>query len=72
MSNTVERLCEHFREELAAAAHAFYLWKGINNVAAEDKAIFRGINENQGRTTMINFDKIRSSHSVSSRRFVKR
>ena len=45
MSEVVARLHAHFREEVAAAAHAFYLWKGINNIASGDRATFRGINE---------------------------
>lgn len=45
MSGDVERLNQHFREEFAAAAHAFFLWKGINNCAAQDQAIHRGLNE---------------------------
>jgi hypothetical protein len=45
MPADVERLNQHFREEFAAAAHAFFLWKGINNCAAQDRAIHRGLNE---------------------------
>lgn len=45
MPGNVDRLYSHFREDLAAAAHAFYLWKEINNFAVNDEAIYRGINE---------------------------
>jgi hypothetical protein len=45
MSEDIERLSQHFREEFATAAHAFFLWKGINNCAAGDREIYRGINE---------------------------
>lgn len=45
MPADVERLNAHFRKEFAAAAHAFFLWKGINNCAAQDRAIHRGLNE---------------------------
>src|SRR5690606_6076906 len=45
MPEAIARLLDHFREEVAAASHAFYLWKGINNIASDDRATFRGINE---------------------------
>lgn len=41
----IESQHRHFRQELATAAHAFFLWKGINNCAAQEKAIHRGLNE---------------------------
>lgn len=41
----IERQHRHFREELATAAHAFFLWKGINNCASQNRAIHRGLNE---------------------------
>jgi hypothetical protein len=45
MPEAVASLHEHYRSEVAAASHAFYLWKGINNIAAADRGTFRGINE---------------------------
>ena len=44
MPENIERLHQHFREEFAAA-HAFFLWKGINNCAANDWEVYRSINE---------------------------
>lgn len=41
----VERLHQHFRAEVGTAAQAFFLWKGINNCAAGDRGIYRGLNE---------------------------
>jgi hypothetical protein len=45
MQDNIERLHQHFCEEFAAAAHAFFLWKGINNFAVENPEIRRGLNE---------------------------
>ena len=45
MTIDLDRQLQHFREELSTAAHAFFLWKGINNCAAEDEEIHRGLNE---------------------------
>jgi hypothetical protein len=45
MPEAVANLHAHYRIEVATAAHAFYLWKGINNIASGDRGTFRGINE---------------------------
>ena len=46
MPDDLEQLQQHFSEEFASAAHAFFLWKGINNYAVSDRSVYRGINEN--------------------------
>lgn len=46
MGDDLEQLQRHFAEEFAAAAHAFFLWKGINNYAVNNPSVHRGINEN--------------------------
>ncbi len=46
MGDDVEQLQRFFSEEFAAAAHAFFLWKGINNYAVGDRSIYLGINQN--------------------------
>ena len=45
MTIDLDRRLEHFRQELSTAAHAFFLWKGVNNCAAEEDEIHRGLNE---------------------------
>lgn len=45
MTVDLDRQLQHFRQELSTAAHTFFLWKGVNNCAAEDRDIHRGLNE---------------------------
>jgi AbiU2 len=41
----IENLHKHFHRELATASHTFFLWKAINNIAAADRSIYRGLND---------------------------
>lgn len=45
MPEDIKQLHLHFSQEFASAAKAFFLWKGINECAANDREIYRGINE---------------------------
>lgn len=41
----IESLHSLFQREVSIASQAFFLWKGINNCAAGDRDIHRGLNE---------------------------
>ena len=41
----VESLLQHFSAEVDGASQAFFLWKGINNLATDDREIYRILNE---------------------------
>ena len=45
MTIDLNRQLQHFHQEQSTAAHAFFLWKGVNNCAAEDEEIRKGLNE---------------------------
>lgn len=42
----IEALQRYFQNEVDTAAHAFYAWKSINNIAFNDKSIHSEMNEN--------------------------
>ena len=41
----VENLLQHFSAEVGGAAQAFFLWKGINNCATDDREIYHVLNK---------------------------
>ena len=41
----MQRIFNIYGNEVEAACQAFFLWKGINNIASNDEDIFNGLNE---------------------------